>query len=72
MKVPLIVKKLGQEQGHNITSLAKKSELSVDAVRLYWRGDLERIDWSTLVKLSKALGVKPKDLIADEEVTHDE
>jgi transcriptional regulator with XRE-family HTH domain len=64
--VPLRVKEIAQSQGLTLTQLHQKTNLSYNTVMNYWHGQVRQMGWSTLVELARVLGVKPKDLIADE------
>lgn len=63
---PLLVREYAERMGYNISTLAEKSGLSRDTVRLYWKNQVEFVNWTTLTKLAIALNCSnPKDLIAN-------
>ena len=59
----LIVAKLAEEQGLNITTLARKAELSYTTVHALWHDSAKVWNRESLDSLALALGVQVADMI---------
>ncbi len=68
----LRLKELAEERGFNISQMQRQSGLDMGMVRRYWynqgrTGPLNEVNLEALAKLAQVLGVKPGDLLTDEE-----
>jgi DNA-binding Xre family transcriptional regulator len=61
----LKVRELAEAQGLNITTLARKAELSYRPAWMIWHDRVSQLDFRTLDRLAKALGVNVGDLFED-------
>lgn len=62
---PMRVKELAEAKKLSIRRLSILAEVNINTVRDLWYSRVKRLDYTTLVKISTILEVKPKDLIAD-------
>lgn len=65
----LRVREIAEEQGWNAAKLARRADLSNTAVYAIWNGETEDPGLRTLEAIARALGVKIRDLI-DEDDQH--
>lgn len=63
--VKLRVRELAELQGLNIQALANRSGVAYSSVLDLWHDRVQRIDKKTLGRISKALGVKPGELLSE-------
>ena len=65
MAVRLRVKEIAEQQGYNISSLSRKSDVSQNTIRRLWHDPYRHVDISVLERISKALGVPTGSLLED-------
>jgi DNA-binding Xre family transcriptional regulator len=65
MKQRLRVKELAEARGLNITTLARKAELSYRPAWMIWHDKVSQLDFRTLERLAGALDVNIGDLFVD-------
>jgi DNA-binding Xre family transcriptional regulator len=63
----LRVKEIAEAQGMNQAKLQIKAEINMGVLRRYWYGQTGQVTFEVLEKLARALGVKPLDLLVDDE-----
>lgn len=62
------VRPLAEKQGFNISSLARRADISYPTMHALWHGHVVRVDLVTLEAVARVLGVRTGDLIVDEPV----
>lgn len=63
----LTIKNIAEKQGLNQSQPQIKSGVTPALLNRYWRNTADRITLKELGKIAKALGVKPGDLIVEDE-----
>ena len=63
----LTIKEIAEKQGLNQSQLQIKSGVTPAMLNRYWRNVADRITLKELGKIAKALGVRPGDLIGEDE-----
>jgi len=63
----LRVKEIAEKQGLNKSQLQIKSGVTLPLLTRYWNNNTTEIKLDALKKIARALGLKPGDLIVDEE-----
>jgi DNA-binding Xre family transcriptional regulator len=58
----LRVRELAEERGLNITTLARKAELSYTTAHALWHDRTDQLNRRTLDRVARALGVQVRDL----------
>lgn len=67
MRMRWRVRELMDARGLSVTELAEKADITPNTARALWRGVTERVDFTTLIKVARALGVRPMELLEEEE-----
>ena len=67
--VRLIIKEIAEKQGLNQSRLQIKAGVTPALLNRYWRNATESVTLEALSKIARALGVKPGDLIVEEETS---
>lgn len=65
--VRLRVREIAESQGLNIQDLANKSGVAYSTVLDLWHDRVQQINKRTLGRISKALGVKPGELLDEDD-----
>lgn len=65
----LRVRELAEAQGLNITTLARKAELSYTTAHALWHDKTDQLNRKTLDRLARALGVQVSDLFGGDPET---
>ncbi len=65
--VRLRIKELAQERNLKQFQVAEQSGVTVQLLNRYWNNHTERVSLAHLGMIAKALGVKPGELIVDDE-----
>ena len=60
------IKELAEPRGYNISTLARRADLSYPTVHALWHGHVVRVDLNTLEAVAKVLGMRTGDLIVDD------
>ena len=63
----LRIRELAEQQGLNITLLARKAELAYPTAHGLWYGNVTQLNIKTLDRAAQALGVQVSDLFGDTE-----
>lgn len=63
MRSRLKVKELATEQGYNMSSLSRATDVSFKTIKRYWRDPYESATTDTLTRIAIVLGVSIGDLI---------
>ncbi len=61
------IKELAEARGMNRSQLQIKSGLSLGLIYRYWNNNTTQATFEALEKIAKALGVRPLELLTDEE-----
>jgi hypothetical protein len=67
----LKVRQLAEAQGLNITTFSRKAEIAYGTAHSLWHDKMELLGRGTLIRVSRALGVKVSDLF-DENASDEE
>lgn len=65
MAVRLRILELAEQQGFNISSLSRKSDVSQNTMRRLWHDPYRHVDISVLERIAKTLGVPTGTLLED-------
>lgn len=65
------IKEVAEAQGFNISSLARRADLSYPTVHSLWHGHVVRVDLNTLAAVARVLGVRVIDLIEEDDQVED-
>lgn len=65
MTVRLRVRELAEQQGFNISSLSRKSDVSQNTMRRLWHDPYRHVDISVLERIAKVLGIPTGFLLED-------
>ncbi len=65
LMVRLIIKELAEARGLNRSQLQLKSGVTLPLLTRYWKNQTESVTLDALARIARALGVKPGDLIID-------
>ena len=63
----LVIKEIAEKQDLNQSRLQMKSGVTPAMLNRYWRNTTESVTLGALSKIARALGVKPGDLIVEDE-----
>lgn len=67
----LRIRELAEEKKLNITTLARKAELSYSTMHALWHDRVEQFNRVTLDRVARALGVNVADLFGGEPEVHE-
>lgn len=65
--IRLIIKEVAQQRGMNQRVLSEQSGVTPQLLNRYWNNHVQRVDLAELLRIAKALGVKPGELIVADE-----
>ncbi len=63
----LIIKEISEEKGMSQSLLQRKSGVTLPMLRRYWRNETESVHLASMDAIARALGVRVRDLFADED-----
>ncbi len=65
--VKLIIKELAEKQHISQSRLQRESGITMPQLRRYWYNESESVVLDALARIAKVLGVKPGDLIVEDD-----